>query len=673
MIHLFLLNVTILNGQIKVAILDFENTSTIEKYDGFGKAMSNMLLTDLKNNIHPRKISFLERSQLNKILNEQQLQNTKNFDKNTAVTFGKLAGVKYVILGSVYVLDGVCNLNSRMVDVESSEIIYAKESSGKITDWLNIKTRLAEELSSELNNPIQIDEEYTNIEVNEGTISQYSKVIELLESGELDKANDFINLLKSVQPEFKYYDELHSELKSIKQQLEKIEQDVEVTTTDPYGAGKNYDELGNYKEAEKYFLIGLNRLKKHEIGSYLFYNLLLSELSFKYLDFEKSIIYSNQVLKVYPLFDQAISFKAQSLLELNKHKEFIEWSKKYLIQANNIGNASFFESSLNDFKLKNTIDERINDFQINDQFTWFYLDLANYRFRLGDVELFNFVLGNFTQINSKLYGIDSTLNYLENLNSSTPIFNSYEYITGPRFLPSWKYETKVTNPREKLLIPSSGKLYDGSYHRDYEELLWTNSSPSECPCSRLLTEKEYMMINQSYIEKDWQIYPYTAEGWYSLLKKDYRKSRKRFGKIIYYLIHDKMSNYDKLFEFIDNSIVDLDINKPQNGYQGLRDIINLESANYKGDQNLNFLKALTEMPIVYNSGELCNTIINFAHSYLIEDNFEEALRIYKYLNPDHFIKDFNLTVEQVINNDLSEFENKGLIEKGVLVNIMNAL
>ena len=110
-----------------------------------------------------------------------------------------------------------------MVDVESSEIIYAKESNGKITDWLNLKTKLAEELSSELNNPIQIEEEYTNVEVNEGTISQYSKVIELLEKGELEKANDFLVLLKSVQPGFIYFDELQSELITIKKQIQKIE------------------------------------------------------------------------------------------------------------------------------------------------------------------------------------------------------------------------------------------------------------------------------------------------------------------------------------------------------------------------------------------------------------------------------------------------------------------
>ncbi len=191
-----------------------------------------MILTDLKNNIHPRKVSFLERSQLNKILNEQQLQNTKNFDKNTAVTFGKLAGVKYVILGGVYVLDETCNLNSRMVDVESSEIIYAKESNGKISDWLNLKTKLAEELSIELNNPIQVEDSYDDTPINEGTISQYSKAIELSENGEFDKANELLELLKSIQPNFKYYEELQYDLEKLKEQVAKNTSDIAQNTSD---------------------------------------------------------------------------------------------------------------------------------------------------------------------------------------------------------------------------------------------------------------------------------------------------------------------------------------------------------------------------------------------------------------------------------------------------------
>ena len=54
---IFVCTLSILKAQTKkVAILDFENTSGKTEYDGLGKALSNMLITDLKNNIHPKKI-----------------------------------------------------------------------------------------------------------------------------------------------------------------------------------------------------------------------------------------------------------------------------------------------------------------------------------------------------------------------------------------------------------------------------------------------------------------------------------------------------------------------------------------------------------------------------------------------------------------------------------------
>ena len=124
----------------KVAILDFENTSGKTEYDALSKAISSMLITDLANNIHPKKVEFFERSQLNKLLDEQKLQKSKDFDTKTAVDFGKLSGVNYVFVGSVFVMDKTCNFSSKLVDVQTSKIILSKDVSGNIEDFLKLKT-----------------------------------------------------------------------------------------------------------------------------------------------------------------------------------------------------------------------------------------------------------------------------------------------------------------------------------------------------------------------------------------------------------------------------------------------------------------------------------------------------------------------------------------------------
>lgn len=196
-------------SQSRVAILDFENVSGISKYDGLGKAMSNMLITDLKNNIKQNKVVFLERSQLNKILEEQGLQKSKNFDNKTVVDFGKLAGVNYVILGSVYVLDGICNVSSRMVDVSTSEIVHSKEGNGKITNWLDIKTILANELSKELNNPIEVK---SSSQITLNTLIDYSQVIESFDKGKTLEAQAKLRLLELTEIDSDYLIQLEKQV-----------------------------------------------------------------------------------------------------------------------------------------------------------------------------------------------------------------------------------------------------------------------------------------------------------------------------------------------------------------------------------------------------------------------------------------------------------------------------
>ena len=141
----------------KVAILDFENLTGNSEFDALGKALSEMLITDLKNNIHPKKVEFFERTQLNKLIKEQKLQKSKNFDSKTAVSFGKLSGVDYVFLGSVIVLNSKCYFSTRLIDIQTSKILLAKEVNGNIENWLLLKSQLAEGIAQQLNNPITIE------------------------------------------------------------------------------------------------------------------------------------------------------------------------------------------------------------------------------------------------------------------------------------------------------------------------------------------------------------------------------------------------------------------------------------------------------------------------------------------------------------------------------------
>ena len=329
-------------SQTKVAILDFENTSGISKYDGFGKALSNMLITDLKNSIHPRKITFLERSQLNKILSEQNLQKSKNFDKSTAVSFGKLAGVKYVLVGSVYVMDGTCNITSRLVDVQTSEIVHAKESNGKISNWLSLKTTLAEGLSKALNNPVSIDKIYNSGPLTETTLTQYSKVIEKMDKGDVEAAKQMTEMLSEFNPDFKYYDELKNEIEILKKDVEYLKKKMKIAIEDPLSLAFEKMEREEYGEAIEYFELELSKISEkdpYRVNKQIYLYAFIGECYFNLKKYNDAIVNFKKGYKLYPGHSKANVFYVVALAKekriesakiiLQETKSFLSRKKQY--------------------------------------------------------------------------------------------------------------------------------------------------------------------------------------------------------------------------------------------------------------------------------------------------------------------------------------------------------
>ena len=238
----------------KVAILDFENTSGKIEYDALGKAISSMLITDLANNIHPKKVEFYERSQLNKLLDEQKLQKSKNFNAKTAVDFGKLSGVTYVLVGAVFVMDKTCVVTSNLVEVQTSKILLSKDISGNIEDFLKLKSQLAYAISRQLNNPITLNPSYTDQNISLATLNQYGKIINTMDGGDMEKAEQMRSLFEETNPDFKYFKDIKEDIEKLKQRVSELE-NVTSLITNSFELGLKSFEIHDYKNAIKYFKI----------------------------------------------------------------------------------------------------------------------------------------------------------------------------------------------------------------------------------------------------------------------------------------------------------------------------------------------------------------------------------------------------------------------------------
>jgi TolB-like protein len=312
----------------RIAIIDFENISGIAKYDGLGKAMSSMLISDIEANVSPKRLQLVERAQIQKVIKEQNFQASASVDKTTIVQAGKILGVAYMLVGDVYVLNEQLIINARLTNTETGDIVFSKKQEGKSTEWLTLKTAIAKDIATNLSMPFT-EPTIEDTELAIGTITTFGNAIVAKDEGNIEKAQSLADAVSEINPEFTYIEDLRVELDKLKLQVAKNTEDIrnlndEVTenVTDYFELGNKYAKENNFKMAEKYFKIGLEKLSKNEISDKLDFLLALCEIYYNNKNYDLAYRYAEKGLNIWPYFKEFIYFKYKSLVNLDKIIEF---------------------------------------------------------------------------------------------------------------------------------------------------------------------------------------------------------------------------------------------------------------------------------------------------------------------------------------------------------------
>lgn len=127
-----------------VAVWKFDNGGSYgqdaEDFEALRVGLQQMLLTELSQSSDLR---IVERSNLNQIIEEQDLGATDRVDPSTAASVGRLVGARYMVLGSFTDWYGQMRLDARIVDVETSEILNAVSVSDKRDQMYEMVVALA--------------------------------------------------------------------------------------------------------------------------------------------------------------------------------------------------------------------------------------------------------------------------------------------------------------------------------------------------------------------------------------------------------------------------------------------------------------------------------------------------------------------------------------------------
>lgn len=135
-----------LEYQPYVAVFPFEDANARTEHTKLGQTITEMIVTAL---IQENKFTVMERVQLEKILQEQSLQQSGVIDAESAVEVGKLSGLEAVILGSISQLRNTIEVDGRLIAVETGRAMAAANASVNNADDLReAARRIASQLSS---------------------------------------------------------------------------------------------------------------------------------------------------------------------------------------------------------------------------------------------------------------------------------------------------------------------------------------------------------------------------------------------------------------------------------------------------------------------------------------------------------------------------------------------
>jgi TolB-like protein len=207
-----------------VAVLYFNNSAigaANVELQPLSKGIADMLIGELAANPN---IRVVERDQIQKVLDEQQLSTEGKVDGESAVKVGKLVGAHYMVTGG-FVTDrsGRMRFTARVFNTETSQIIFPAAGgpngvvNGKIDDFMDLVVQLAAKINDGAKlpaMPARVGEARKEAakKVPYEAIALYSKGLAAKDAG--NKAEAVILFRKSLD-KFPAFDKAEAELKKL--------------------------------------------------------------------------------------------------------------------------------------------------------------------------------------------------------------------------------------------------------------------------------------------------------------------------------------------------------------------------------------------------------------------------------------------------------------------------
>ncbi|MDH5282582.1 MAG: hypothetical protein OEW80_01720 [Gemmatimonadota bacterium] len=192
-----------------IAVMPFQNGGSYgqdkENFDALERGIAGMLISELSQNPAARVV---ERENVQRLLDEQDLGADGRVDAATAAKVGKLVGARYMVMGTFVDLYGRFRVDARLVDVETSEILKVVRSDPKLEkreEMFRLLQALAERLMAESKLPplsSEVSQAAKARNVPTEALTYYSRALLYQDRGDKAKATEYFNKAITAFPNY---------------------------------------------------------------------------------------------------------------------------------------------------------------------------------------------------------------------------------------------------------------------------------------------------------------------------------------------------------------------------------------------------------------------------------------------------------------------------------------
>ncbi len=189
-----------------IAVFPFNNGGSYgqgkEDFDALERGIAGMMISELAQNPAARVV---ERQEIQRLLDEQNLSAQNRVDPQTAAKVGKLVGARYVVAGTFIDFYGDFRVDVRLVNVETGEIVKTESERMQRDHMFDIIRNVAARLMKDASLPAlqrPASDQRMSRQVPTEALTYYSRALLFHDRGQKDKAVEMYTRALAIFPDY---------------------------------------------------------------------------------------------------------------------------------------------------------------------------------------------------------------------------------------------------------------------------------------------------------------------------------------------------------------------------------------------------------------------------------------------------------------------------------------